>query len=134
MVNPTKSALVLVLIAALTGCSDDTPQENAHQASTSQPSMPDDSSRAQEIQGQSSILGTVAGAAVGATVGTMLGNSLSNQEKDKERNTSRTSGVIPYSGGTTSGSDRVKSSTVPAMPKANIISRGSTFSGMNSGS
>lgn len=133
MLKTTKSALVLVLIVALAGCSDDTSQESASHASTSQTPLPEESNRG-EIQGQPSMLGTVAGAAVGATVGTMLGNSLSNQEKDREQGAQRTNGVAPYAGGIGSGSERVKPSTRPALPKANIISRGGSFSGMNAGS
>ena len=91
--------------------------------------------------GGSSMMDSIIGSAIGSTAGSYLGNKLANSSDDsyeRRRPSYGSGGYVPpqtYSTGTQSRSS-VTTTTPPtstSQPKANIVSRGGSFSGMGLG-
>lgn len=91
--------------------------------------------------GGSSMMDSIIGSAIGSTAGSYLGNKLANGSDDsyeRRRPSYGSGGYVPpqtYSTGTQSRSS-VTTTTPPtstSQPKANIVSRGGSFSGMGLG-
>lgn len=91
--------------------------------------------------GGSSVMDSIIGSAIGSTAGSYLGNKLANgsdDSYDRRRSSYGSGGYVPpqsYSTGSQSRSSITTTtpSATSSQPKANIISRGGSFSGMGLG-
>ena len=123
------SCLVALLLTSLAagGCSGDDRKTEEQKAEEANAVM-----NANTGTGPS-MLGTMVGAAVGAAAGSMIGNKMAQDRQDDKDYRGGAS-----SGGSTAGARSTRfgggTTTGTTMPKANVVSRGSSFGGMGAGS